>query len=72
MESANKALKSKSTWKLYTDEASSFDGLGAGLMLVSFEGKEYVYALSGQPGQRSVRSKTDCDQSILRKDKGGP
>ncbi|GJZ91741.1 reverse transcriptase domain-containing protein [Tanacetum coccineum] len=41
MESANKALKSKSTWKLYTDGASSFDGsaeyeaLLAGLRIVA-------------------------------------
>nr|GEV10025.1 reverse transcriptase domain-containing protein [Tanacetum cinerariifolium] len=32
-------------WKLNTDGASSSDGLGAGLMLVSLEGKEYTYAL---------------------------
>ncbi|GJT59612.1 reverse transcriptase domain-containing protein [Tanacetum coccineum] len=32
-------------WKLYTDGASSFDGLGAGLMLIDPEGKEYTYAL---------------------------
>ncbi|GJR10899.1 reverse transcriptase domain-containing protein [Tanacetum coccineum] len=31
--------------KLYTDGASSFDGSGAGLMLISPEGKEYTYAL---------------------------
>ncbi|GKA38654.1 reverse transcriptase domain-containing protein [Tanacetum coccineum] len=39
-------LKSGSIWKLYTDEASSFDGLGAGLMLISPEGRKYTYALS--------------------------
>nr|GEZ42770.1 reverse transcriptase domain-containing protein [Tanacetum cinerariifolium]GEZ51154.1 reverse transcriptase domain-containing protein [Tanacetum cinerariifolium] len=32
-------------WKLYTDGALSFDGSGAGLMLLSPEGKEYTYAL---------------------------
>ncbi|GJW25338.1 reverse transcriptase domain-containing protein [Tanacetum coccineum] len=35
----------ENTWKLFTDRASSFDGFGAGLMLVSPEGKEYTYAL---------------------------
>ncbi|GKB28615.1 reverse transcriptase domain-containing protein [Tanacetum coccineum] len=38
-------LKLDNTWKLYTDGASSFDGSGAGLMLISPEGKEYTYAL---------------------------
>ncbi|GJX57782.1 reverse transcriptase domain-containing protein [Tanacetum coccineum] len=33
------------TWKLYTDGASSSDGLGAGLMLSSPGSKEYTYAL---------------------------
>ncbi|GJW22898.1 reverse transcriptase domain-containing protein [Tanacetum coccineum] len=32
-------------WKLYTDGASSFDGSGAGLMLIDPKGKEYTYAL---------------------------
>nr|GEY41764.1 reverse transcriptase domain-containing protein [Tanacetum cinerariifolium] len=32
-------------WKLYTDEASSFDGSRVGLMLISPRGKEYMYAL---------------------------
>ncbi|GKA68695.1 reverse transcriptase domain-containing protein [Tanacetum coccineum] len=32
-------------WRLYTDRASSFDGSGAGLMLISLEGKENTYAL---------------------------
>ncbi|GJU61954.1 reverse transcriptase domain-containing protein [Tanacetum coccineum] len=32
-------------WKLYTNEASSFNGSGISLMLVSPEGKEYTYAL---------------------------
>ncbi|GKF17313.1 reverse transcriptase domain-containing protein [Tanacetum coccineum] len=32
----------KSTWKLYTDGTSSFEGFGVGLMLVSPEGKEYT------------------------------
>ncbi|XP_071739378.1 uncharacterized protein [Rutidosis leptorrhynchoides] len=32
-------------WKLFTDGASSSDGSGAGLMLVSPEGKEFTYAL---------------------------
>ncbi|GJU48268.1 reverse transcriptase domain-containing protein [Tanacetum coccineum] len=35
-------------WKLYTGEASSFDGSGAGLMLIDPEGKEYTYALYSQ------------------------
>ncbi|GJZ69771.1 reverse transcriptase domain-containing protein [Tanacetum coccineum] len=41
----NEALNSRSTWKLYTDRASSFDGYGVGLILVSPEGKEYTYTL---------------------------
>nr|GEU63737.1 hypothetical protein [Tanacetum cinerariifolium] len=32
-------------WRLYTDGASSSDGSGARLMLISPEGKEYTYAL---------------------------
>nr|GEY48403.1 reverse transcriptase domain-containing protein [Tanacetum cinerariifolium] len=32
-------------WKLYIDGESSFDGLGAGLMLIIHEGREYTYAL---------------------------
>ncbi|GJZ59744.1 hypothetical protein Tco_0615560 [Tanacetum coccineum] len=35
----------ENAWKLFTDGASSFDGSGAGLMVVSPEGKEYTYAL---------------------------
>ncbi|GKE34995.1 reverse transcriptase domain-containing protein, partial [Tanacetum coccineum] len=37
--------KSKDTWQLYTNGASSSDGSGVGLMLVSPKGKEYTYAL---------------------------
>ncbi|GJV31830.1 reverse transcriptase domain-containing protein [Tanacetum coccineum] len=44
----NKVPNSKSTWMLYTNGASSSDGSGAGLMLVSPEGKEYTYALRFQ------------------------
>nr|GEY02830.1 hypothetical protein [Tanacetum cinerariifolium] len=32
-------------WKLYTDKASSFDGAGAGIMLIDRASKEYIYAL---------------------------
>ncbi|GKF91499.1 reverse transcriptase domain-containing protein, partial [Tanacetum coccineum] len=35
----------ENAWNLFIDEASSTDGSGAGLMLVSPEGKEYTYAL---------------------------
>ncbi|GJS28603.1 reverse transcriptase domain-containing protein [Tanacetum coccineum] len=35
----------ESTWKLYTDGASSYDGSRVGLILVSPEGREYTYAL---------------------------
>nr|GEV95394.1 hypothetical protein [Tanacetum cinerariifolium] len=38
-------LKLDNTCKLYTDEALSSDGSGAGLMLVDPERKEYTYAL---------------------------
>ncbi|GJW07954.1 hypothetical protein Tco_1570377 [Tanacetum coccineum] len=37
--------KLENIWKLYTDRASSSDGSGIGLMLISPEGKEYTYAL---------------------------
>ncbi|GKB07386.1 reverse transcriptase domain-containing protein [Tanacetum coccineum] len=37
--------KLENIWKLYTDGASSSDGSGAGLILISHEGKEYTYAL---------------------------
>ncbi|GKB28978.1 hypothetical protein Tco_0868379 [Tanacetum coccineum] len=40
-----KEPKSEDMQKLYTDGASSSDSSGAGLMLVSPEGKEYTYAL---------------------------
>ncbi|GJU71075.1 reverse transcriptase domain-containing protein [Tanacetum coccineum] len=45
METKIENLRLDNTWKLYTDGASSSDGLGAGLMLISPEGKEYTYAL---------------------------
>ncbi|GJT82744.1 reverse transcriptase domain-containing protein [Tanacetum coccineum] len=35
----------QNAWKLFTDGASSSDGSGVGLMVVSPEGKEYTYAL---------------------------
>nr|GEU39095.1 reverse transcriptase domain-containing protein [Tanacetum cinerariifolium] len=37
--------KLDNTWKLYTNGASSSDGLGVGLMLINPDGKEYKYAL---------------------------
>ncbi|GKE54198.1 hypothetical protein Tco_1489354 [Tanacetum coccineum] len=50
MEAKNKEVKRKelepeNAWKLFTDGALSSDGSGAGLMVVSPEGKEYTYAL---------------------------
>ncbi|GJR22194.1 reverse transcriptase domain-containing protein [Tanacetum coccineum] len=44
-EAKRKEPEPKKTWKLFTDGASSSDGLGAELMLVNPEGKEYMYAL---------------------------
>ncbi|GJX50761.1 reverse transcriptase domain-containing protein [Tanacetum coccineum] len=49
-EAKNEKVKRKepepeNAWKLFTDGASSSDGSGAGLMVVSPEGKEYTYAL---------------------------
>ncbi|GJV09352.1 reverse transcriptase domain-containing protein, partial [Tanacetum coccineum] len=41
----SKKTKLSCKWKLYTDGAASFDGSGAGLMLIDLEGKEYTYAL---------------------------
>ncbi|GJR00158.1 reverse transcriptase domain-containing protein [Tanacetum coccineum] len=43
-ETKGKGLRPENAWKLFTDIASSSDGSGAGLMLVSIEGKEYTYA----------------------------
>ncbi|GKC44813.1 reverse transcriptase domain-containing protein [Tanacetum coccineum] len=40
-----KEPKPENAWKLFTDGASSSDGSGAGLVVVSPEGKEYTYAL---------------------------
>ncbi|GKE09047.1 reverse transcriptase domain-containing protein, partial [Tanacetum coccineum] len=37
--------KFESIWNLYTDGASSSDGSGAGLILISPKGREYTYAL---------------------------
>ncbi|GJT01655.1 hypothetical protein Tco_0822824 [Tanacetum coccineum] len=59
-EEANKVLNLKSTWKLYIEGASSSDGSGASLMLVSHEGKEYTYALrlpaGGKPGPTQAKN----------------
>nr|GEW75101.1 putative ribonuclease H-like domain-containing protein [Tanacetum cinerariifolium] len=44
-ETTNEALNSRSTWKLYTGGASSFDGYGMSLTLVSPERKKYKYTL---------------------------
>ncbi|GJS33210.1 reverse transcriptase domain-containing protein [Tanacetum coccineum] len=44
-ETKKENLKLDNTWKLSTDRALSSDGSGAGLMLISPEGKEYTYAL---------------------------
>ncbi|GKB18524.1 hypothetical protein Tco_0852447 [Tanacetum coccineum] len=43
-----------SAWKLYTDEASSSDGSGAGIMLINPEGKEYTVTISAVDGNRKV------------------
>ncbi|GJT11985.1 reverse transcriptase domain-containing protein [Tanacetum coccineum] len=40
-----KELEPENAWKLFTNGASSFDGSGACLMVVSPKGKEYTYAL---------------------------
>ncbi|GJU56570.1 reverse transcriptase domain-containing protein, partial [Tanacetum coccineum] len=45
LETKKEGLHSESIWKLYIDGASSSDGSGAGLMLISPEGMEYTYAL---------------------------
>ncbi|GKD70831.1 reverse transcriptase domain-containing protein [Tanacetum coccineum] len=44
-EAKRKEPEPEKAWKLFTDGASSSDGSGAGLILVSPEGKEYTYAL---------------------------
>ncbi|GJQ96534.1 reverse transcriptase domain-containing protein [Tanacetum coccineum] len=45
METKKEDPKLANIWNLYIDGASSFDGSGAGLMLINPEGKEYTYAL---------------------------
>ncbi|GJV88395.1 reverse transcriptase domain-containing protein [Tanacetum coccineum] len=47
-ETSPKEPEPENTWKLFTDGASSFDGPGAGLMIVNLKGKEYTYALRQQ------------------------
>ncbi|GKD18272.1 hypothetical protein Tco_1207430, partial [Tanacetum coccineum] len=44
VDTGKEGSKLENIWKLYTNEASSSDGLGARLMLISPEGKEYTYA----------------------------
>ncbi|GJS74237.1 hypothetical protein Tco_0707078 [Tanacetum coccineum] len=44
-EAKRKEPEPENAWKLFTDRASSSDGSGVGLILVSPEGKEYTYAL---------------------------
>ncbi|GJR89791.1 reverse transcriptase domain-containing protein [Tanacetum coccineum] len=39
------STKLNNMWKLYIDGASSFDGSGAGLMIINPKGKKYTYAL---------------------------
>ncbi|GJS19220.1 hypothetical protein Tco_0447852 [Tanacetum coccineum] len=58
--------KLNNTWKLYTDWAMSSDGSGAGLMLISPEGKEYTYALHF--GFKTTKQRTEialdrCDST---------
>ncbi|GKD09916.1 reverse transcriptase domain-containing protein [Tanacetum coccineum] len=44
-EAKRKEPEPENASNLFTDRASSFDGSGAGLMLVNPKGKEYTYAL---------------------------
>nr|GEU75396.1 putative reverse transcriptase domain, ribonuclease H-like domain protein [Tanacetum cinerariifolium] len=44
-EAKRKEPEPEKAWKLFTDEASSSDSSGVGLILVSPEGKEYTYAI---------------------------
>nr|GEV09493.1 hypothetical protein [Tanacetum cinerariifolium] len=55
---SNKAPNSKNTWKLYTDRASSSNGSGAGLILVSPKAKEYIYAL--RDAAETIQDYTQC------------
>ncbi|GJU85655.1 hypothetical protein Tco_1293201 [Tanacetum coccineum] len=48
METKKENPKLANIWKLYTDNASTTDGSGEGLMLINPEGKEYMYALYSQ------------------------
>ncbi|GJR43955.1 reverse transcriptase domain-containing protein [Tanacetum coccineum] len=45
MKTKLESTKLSNAWKLYTDKALSFDGSGAGLMIINPKGKEYTYAL---------------------------
>ncbi|GJX48983.1 reverse transcriptase domain-containing protein [Tanacetum coccineum] len=68
-EAAKKAPNLESTWKLYTDEASSSDGSGAGLMLVNPEGKEYTYALRFEFKTTNNEAKYEALLAVLKKTK---
>ncbi|GKC71998.1 reverse transcriptase domain-containing protein [Tanacetum coccineum] len=56
----------KNAWKLFTGEASSSNGSGAGLMVVSPEGKEYTYALRFEFVTTNNEAKYEALLAVLR------
>ncbi|GJR90762.1 reverse transcriptase domain-containing protein [Tanacetum coccineum] len=58
-EAAIEEPKTEDMWKLYTDGASSSNGSGVDLMLVSPEGKEYTYALRFD--FETTNNEADCE-----------
>nr|GEV49542.1 reverse transcriptase domain-containing protein [Tanacetum cinerariifolium] len=58
-EAKRKNPESKNAWKLFTDEASSSDGSGAGL----------IFSTSRKSSQRALRSKETSHKAILGKGK---
>ncbi|GJZ22736.1 hypothetical protein Tco_0559775 [Tanacetum coccineum] len=59
VDTGKEGSKLENIWKLYTNEASSSDGLGARLMLISPEGKEYTYALCFEFKRQTTKQNTN-------------
>ncbi|GKF16293.1 reverse transcriptase domain-containing protein [Tanacetum coccineum] len=65
-EAKRKEPEPENAWKLFTDEASSSDAPGAGLILVSPEEKEYTYALRFEFETTNNEAKYKALQAGLR------
>ncbi|GJT19098.1 reverse transcriptase domain-containing protein [Tanacetum coccineum] len=59
-----KPAKTSCKWKLFTDEAVSSNGSGAGLMLIDPEGKEYTYAL--RFGFETINNEAEYEALLAR------